>query len=190
MGYPIAQEAQAEACAYKPAPTSLRLRGSPGGVNEAAAMEVGMRWWIGMMVCVCLAGCVTLPPSAHRFKGARTFDASYEEVWSAAIGLFSENGWESERMEKNAGIIVSEWIKDEADGGDYGQRGMSASIEEGSEQVALNIRVIRESDTATRVRVHCFFRVRWSEGKNKMWGNGTSRGVWEARILKGIERAL
>ena len=159
-------------------------------MNEAGAMEVGMRWWVAMVVLVCLAGCATLPPSAHRFKDARTFDATYGEVWAATIGLFSENGWESERLEEEAGVIVSDWIRDEAGGGDYGQGSMSASIEKGSEQVAINIRVIRESDTSTRVRVHCFFRAMWSEDGKKMWGNGTSRGVWEARILKGIGRAL
>jgi hypothetical protein len=149
-----------------------------------------MKVWTRIGACLVLAACVTLPPSVHQFEGARTLKARYDEVWSAALKVFETNGWEVERAEEGTGVIVSVWIPDKAGGGDYGQRGMSNHVEPGSEQVTVNVRVIRESDLQTRVRVHCFFRARWKSGDRWMWGSGTSRGTWEARVLQAIEEAL
>ena len=149
-----------------------------------------MKLWMGLAACLVLAACVTLPPSVHQFENARTVQAGYGDVWPAVLKMFEENGWEVERIDEETGVIVSVWIADATGGGDYGQSGMSEHIEPGSEQVVVNVRVVRESDRSTRVRVHCFFRARWKgEGKG-MWGSGTSRGTWEARVLQDIEKAI
>jgi hypothetical protein len=150
-----------------------------------------MKVWMRLGACLVLTACVTLPPSVHRFESTRMLEVDYREVWSAVLKVFEENGWEVERTEEGAGAIVSAWISDTAGGGDYGQRGMSNHVEPGSEQVTVNVRVIRDSAKQTRVRVHCFFRARWAGKKEKgMWGSGTSRGIWEARVLQQIEDAV
>ena len=136
------------------------------------------------------AACAVLPPESHRFRNARSLEASYGQAWSAAIDLFVDNGWETDRVDEEAGVIVSVWLADTENGGDFGQGGSKRHIETGSEQVAVNLKIIRETDRTTRVRVHCFFRAKWSGGKKGMWGNGTSRGVWEARILDDLEKAV
>ncbi len=146
----------------------------------------GRVWWAAVLV---LAGCAVLPPSAHRYKDARSLEASYGQVWSTAIDLFTDNGWETERVDEEAGVIVSVWIDDTARGGDFGQSGPKSHIKPGSEQMAVNLRIVRESDRSTRVRVHCFFRARWAGDSEGMWGNGTSRGIWEARILEDLGKA-
>lgn len=142
-----------------------------------------------LAACLLLAACASLPPSVHEYRNARTIEAGYGRTWSAVVDVFAAHDWPIERLDEEAGVIVSAWIPDTREGGDYGQGGTLRHIEPGSEQVAVNVRVSRMADEVTRVRVHCFFRARWKDEGKGMWGTGTSRGVWEADVLKAIEEA-
>ena len=102
-------------------------------------------------------------------------------------------------------MIVSGWVKDEMEGGDYGYGGFMVGGREGdridmnsvivhsdTKQMTINVQVVRQSGGTTRVRVHCLFRIQKSKfaEKARRWHFGTSKGIVEETVLNAIRGAL
>ncbi len=149
-----------------------------------------MKTLFAIAALLLVAGCVPLSPMIHEFNNSEPFDAPYEKVWQSVVAFFAEKDWPVEKIETESGVIVSEWIKDDTNGGDYGEGSLGAHILHDTKQMVVNIRVTRHPEGETRVRVTCFFRVQWSVGGQKSWGRGTSRGVVEKRILDSLRSRL
>jgi hypothetical protein len=61
------------------------------------------------VIPVLLSACAT-EPKAHEFQKTWTVPTTYDQAWSAAVQLFAENEWPIATLEKESGIIVSDWI--------------------------------------------------------------------------------
>ncbi len=57
-----------------------------------------------------LVACATAP-KPHTFNNAARVSASYDAVWAATINAFASNNWPIQTMEKDSGLIVSDWMK-------------------------------------------------------------------------------
>ena len=147
-----------------------------------------MRFYWTIFGLVLLAGCASRPPVIHKFKSLEDYPVPDQRVWEVVVKLFDEFEWPIEKNEETRGIIASEWVRDDLGGGDYGQSGFSSVILSDTKQMVVNIKVKMQSKNLTRVRVHCFFRVKWSVGNREAWGTGTSRGVVEKKILDSIHK--
>ena len=60
---------------------------------------------------IFFVGCVAVPPSHQSIRKSQVFaDTDPAVVWSSIINLFAENNWTITTLEKESGIIVSDWI--------------------------------------------------------------------------------
>ncbi|MDE2737468.1 MAG: hypothetical protein OXI72_23960 [Gemmatimonadota bacterium] len=59
---------------------------------------------------ILFAGCAS-PPQQYDFKKDFLLpDVDQDAAWSAIVGLFAEKNWTITTMEKDSGIIVSDWL--------------------------------------------------------------------------------
>jgi len=57
-----------------------------------------------VVTALLLFGCASAPKN-YNFEASETYEASYDEVWSAVIDVFSENDWPIQTLEKDSGLI-------------------------------------------------------------------------------------
>ncbi len=63
------------------------------------------------IIFIFFVGCVAVPPSHQSIRKSQVFaDTDPAVVWSSIINLFAENNWTITTLEKESGIIVSDWI--------------------------------------------------------------------------------
>ena len=141
---------------------------------------------IAILVAITELGCGAVPKLRH-VENSRTYSASFDKTWSAAIAMFAENFWPIEMIEKESGLISSGWFPDQEGLGDYGKAGMGARIDLGSGQVKLNIVVVSRGDSTSSVTVNNRFKAKWWLSGFPRWQDGTSRGMLEKRILGYIQ---
>ena len=136
-----------------------------------------------LVVFACATSCVTAP-KYHSFKKSWKMSSGFDQVWGAAIELFAEKGWEISTLEKDSGIISSEWIG-VATGSDVCDCGGSGIASARNRQGKLNIYIKRGIDGAT-VIVNTSFREYRSFDNNAWWQECTSTGNLEARVHEEI----
>ena len=74
-------------------------------------------------IVILLTSCATAPPPAVTTHRQLEYDASFEEAWDAVIEAFAEHNIPIDNMEKDSGIITTDWFpssKDEMDCGSAG----------------------------------------------------------------------
>ena len=93
--------------------------------------------------------------------------------------------------------MTTNWITDNQNGGDYGSVGISLGkgnkpLNDKTREVALSIRVVSESESTTRVKITCLFRIKTSAGHSGTAQSmfGTSKGIVENQILDTIRSRL
>ena len=121
-----------------------------------------------------------IPPKTHEFQNFVFLEASFDVVWEELNGLFEQYQWPIEESDSQKGTILSIWVKDKLEGGDFG---IGPMVSEDLAEMAVSAQVVRVSPERTRVRVHCFFRAKLLIEGRKYWSNGTSRGVVEKKVL-------
>ena len=99
------------------------------------------------------------PPAEPTHETARTFEASYDEVWDAAVDWFSESNIPIGQIERASGLIASEHQLGADDALiNCGQINPGDRRLVGADRTAnLNVRV-RESDQSVLVQVDVFGR--------------------------------
>ena len=70
----------------------------------------GVRKSCPIWFALVLAACATAPV-ARQFDRTATFPgADFDAVWNAVIDLFGEEGWAIDNMEKDSGLITTDWM--------------------------------------------------------------------------------
>ncbi len=115
-----------------------------------------------LIVSLLLGACAPAsinPPAEPTHETSRTFDASYGEVWDAAVDWFSESNIPIGQIERASGLIASEHELGTDDALiDSGQIDPGDSRLLGSDRTAnLNVRV-RETDDRVLVQIDVFGR--------------------------------
>lgn len=143
--------------------------------------------------------CAGHAPRIYDFEDMEVFPHEFDTVWSVVDTLSRSKKWRIEASEKASrrAYLTTDWMPDTDDGGDYGSVGISLGQankphNEKTREVAISIRVVSESATATRVKITCLFRIQTSQGHSGTGQTmfGTSRGVVEQRLLSTIRSRL
>jgi hypothetical protein len=139
-----------------------------------------------LRVAAVIAGCVAAlasasAPKEHHVNKATKLRSDYDSTWSAVIDAFSERDWTIENMEKDSGLITTDWMNAGEEGEQFADCGNSPLAGKGPIQVRFNVRV-KEDDGGTSVTVNTRFRRRLSAGGSSNMVDCTSRGVVETMV--------
>ena len=76
-----------------------------------------------------LPACVSAPKS-YSFKKSWSIGTDFDSAWTATVQLFAENNWPVATLEKDSGIIASEWvtIPHKNDACDCGSAGLLVTV--------------------------------------------------------------
>lgn len=81
----------------------------------------------GVLVCGLLAGCAT-PPKHYSVETSRTYNASYEHVWSRLIVFLAQRNIPLKAIAKDSGVIYAESLRFDEGQADCGGAGMLKPI--------------------------------------------------------------
>ena len=134
-------------------------------------------------VAVLLTGCATAP-KVHEFQKTWTVPSTYDKAWSATVQLFAENGWPITTIEKDSGIIVSDWVSLGTQSGhaDCGSAGLAIVQRR---EAKFNV-FIQESDSGPVLTVNTNFRELRSFDNQSFYADCTSTGSLEAHLHSQI----
>lgn len=138
-----------------------------------------------VMSVVALAASATAPKKRHVVTTA-SVRTTYAHAWEAVIDLFSERNWAILNMERDSGLITTDWMSlgnEAATYADCGSPGL-ATVRETT--VRFNVRV-KEIDDATSVAVNASFRQLRTFDGNSLTIDCTSKGTVEALIHDEVE---
>lgn len=102
-----------------------------------------------------IAGCRPPAPDVSAYDESM-YDASYDEVWDATVRAFADYNMPIDNIEKDSGIIASDWVGAETSWMDCGSAGLGSHTDR---QFRVNTLIRRGSD-GTNVRVNTLFQTR------------------------------
>lgn len=138
---------------------------------------------IGMGVGV---GASATAPGRHSVRKAKTIQAGYDPTWAAVVDVFAERDWTITNMEKDSGLITTDWMGVTADT-PYADCGGSGIASVRATQVRFNV-LVREQDDRATVRVNTSFRQLRSFDGREILVDCTSRGGLEREIHLEVAR--
>jgi hypothetical protein len=148
-------------------------------------------WKLTIVLIIILTGCKkAVTPSFHEFEKTWTVPSTFDQTWEATIELFAARGWPIEVLEKDSGIIASDWVRIHNQDGyaDCGEAGWGIGV--GRREVEFNIFVKRDMQEGPRLTVNCNFReLRIYSGyysTNRSFTECNSTGKLEAEIYAQI----
>ena len=75
-----------------------------------------MRWFPTAIVLVASTACAGVPPVVRDVESLANFrGVSFTEAWDLVVGEFASRGWTIDNLERDSGIITSEWTSAEGD---------------------------------------------------------------------------
>jgi hypothetical protein len=99
-----------------------------------------------------LASATANPPKKYVFAKTKSFPASYDAVWKATISTFAEQNWPIMNLERDSGLITTDWMINNLPGiSDCGARGKAATL------VLFNV-FVEAKGGATSVTVNADFK--------------------------------
>jgi hypothetical protein len=143
-----------------------------------------------------VVGCATAPrtPDIHEFPRSTGFPGSnFDQVWAATIDIFGEEGFPIDNLEKDSGLLVTDWMRVSAyyesglDCGDPGKDDLSRANRFESPMVRFNV-VVRQSGNEPTMAVNSFYRANLCNGQECRRWECSSTGLWE-RDLMNLVRA-
>lgn len=141
-----------------------------------------------LLVSVVVLAASASAPRRHAFEKSLTTPAGYDATWAAVVDVFGENNWAIANLEKDSGIITTDWMRLDGEGGqaDCGDSGLA--IEHGRE-VRFNV-LVRGDDETAEVTVNTTLREYRSFDGRSFYADCTSTGVIEGRIHAMVDHAL
>lgn len=136
-----------------------------------------------LVMTVLLTTCVTAP-KVHEFQKTWTVPSTYDQAWSATVQLFAENGWPIATLEKDSGIIVSDWVNLGTQGGhaDCGSPGLAIVQRR---EAKFNV-FIQDNESGPILTVNTNFRELRSFDNRSFYTDCTSTGSLESNLHSQI----
>jgi hypothetical protein len=118
------------------------------------------------MVAALLAGSSSSrAPKRHTFEKAMLTTASFDRTWAAVVEVFAENNWAIQHLERDSGLITTDWMLLAYDN-PYADCGRTISSVGYTDQLRFNVLIREESDTVIVTVNAAFRRV---EGAGAVW---------------------
>jgi len=144
------------------------------------------------LACLMIYSCATAP-APRQITKAFPIEATFDEVWPAVIESFAELNLPIQNVEKDSGLITTDWIsftgQKNTDYCDCGGLGISV---ERSREGRFNVFVKRTSDSSCEVVVNCIYRQTLETIKGTLAGTRScvSTGILEADMFEIIKSKL
>ena len=136
----------------------------------------------GMLCASCAA-----PPVATEFDDSATFDHSFDDVWTAVIEVFADNMWAIDALEKDSGLITTDWLGIGGQWSEYADCGKDVGTVLTTNAVKFNV-FVKQAGPSVVIRVNCMFE----KVQTSLYGdmNCLSKGYLEAKILAQVNGKL
>jgi len=148
-----------------------------------------MRWFPTAIVLVASTACATAPVVRDIESLANYRGVSFAEAWDLVVGEFASRGWTIDNLERDSGIITSEWASAEGDlYGSYrdcGTAGFRANFS--NYQGRFNV-TVRETDDGVAVTVNSSWRVTRNSANSIGIVPCLSTGVLERDFHRALRR--
>jgi len=142
-----------------------------------------------LAAAMLIGGCASAP-KAHEFEKSFPYARTYDDVWAAVIETFAELNLPIANVEKDSGIITTDWLDMEGSDAFYDCGGHGIFTVE-STQGKFNVFVKRNAETTgASVLVNTSFRQLRSFGSDQSWTQCTSTGSLENKINGKISKKL
>lgn len=139
------------------------------------------------MVAACIAGAASATaPKAHKVTATRGVNYSFESTWTALIDVFADRNWAIDNLDKESGIVTTDWMSlgDEAERyADCGSSGLS-TVE--ATQIKFNVRVKGDASAST-VSVNTKFRQQRRFDSNVAVVDCSSTGAVESEVQRQVD---
>jgi hypothetical protein len=148
------------------------------------------KWFLCLLVLLCACA----PPKTYTFDKMFNHTADFDKVWTAVIETFGELNLPVENMEKDSGLIVTDWIsvaegKKACDYCDCGGAGL-VWVARGTEG-KFNVFVKRMESGGCSITVNTSFRqLRQSDAGGSKYATCNSSGQLETRINTLVSEKL
>ena len=145
---------------------------------------------VAIIASALCASCAA-PPVATEFEDSTTFAHSFDDVWTAAMEVFADNMWAIDTLEKDSGLITTDWLELNVRGKEiYADCGkdMAGTVNMPG-YVKFNV-FVKRAGPDVMVRVNCHFKplietAGFGEKKTCL-----SKGHLEARIFADLNEKL
>lgn len=135
---------------------------------------------------VIVAAASATAPKSHRVNKSAEVLHGFDQTWTALIDVFSEHNWAIGNMEKDSGLITTDWMSVGDDGERFADCGSEGMAVVKATQVQFNVRVKGDERVATLTVNTKFRQERYFDG-NTFMADCNSRGTVEARIQNEVE---
>jgi hypothetical protein len=143
---------------------------------------------VGLFIFL-FSGCATAP-KPRTIVNAFDYQNDYDAVWSATVETFAELNLPIDNMEKDSGLITTDWIDFTGSGNEaYCDCGGLGLAIENSRQGKFNV-FVKQAGTGSSVKVNCMYQQTASLGDTRANRNCLSTGGLEARIAESIREKL
>jgi uncharacterized lipoprotein len=132
---------------------------------------------LGVVAAVASAGA----PASHNVRRSTEVPLDYEATWAKVIDLFSERGWSIDNIDKDSGLITTDWMNLDADRDTFADCGGSGLATVSGTQMRFNVRV-KPLVTTTELTVNAKFRQLRSLNSTVGEVECSSRGAVEAMV--------
>lgn len=146
-------------------------------------MRIGRWAAIAAIGTIGAAGCISIVNGGDDGEARRSevYDASYDDTWRAALRTFSDLGLPIATVEKESGVIATDWILVE----DADER-MDCPDDPRSAEMRFNV-LVESTSAGTRLTITSGARARDDDGALERC---VSTGALERSIHRGVARRI
>ncbi|MHA1331777.1 MAG: hypothetical protein ACTSR2_11940 [Candidatus Hodarchaeales archaeon] len=139
------------------------------------------------LLCIFFLGCATAPPP-RQIQNIFTVEADFDKVWTALIDTFADLQVPIENMEKDSGLIITDWIDITGQTNeDYCDCGGLGIFSEVARLGKFNVFVKKLTENSCELRVNCQFQQTIEFGEERSARRCVSTGNLEAEIYRIID---
>jgi len=142
------------------------------------------------LICFYLISCATAP-KIRQIMNSFPIEESYDPVWSALIETFAELQLPIQNMEKDSGLIITDWIEftgqSNEDYCDCGGLGINIEI---NRLGKFNVFVKKITENSCQITVNCQYQQTISFGDNISKRKCISTGNLEREIFDLIKEKI
>lgn len=127
-------------------------------------------------------------PKNYKFEKAMHTNATYDQTWSALIEVFADNNWAIQTIEKDSGLIATDWLNlgSNTTYADCGGSGLATVV---GREIRFNVFVRSETSGSTASVTATFRELRRFDGREKLV-DCSSTGHVEAYILSEVDALI
>jgi len=152
-------------------------------------MGMGNLVRLAVVVCAAVAALASASaPKSHTFEKSMRTDGTFDQTWSAVIEVFADRNWAIQNMEKDSGLITTDWMSLGSDSS-FADCGGSGIASVAKREIRFNV-LVREEESGARITVNATFRELRTFDNQVAYVDCTSTGNVEQLVHELVETSL